>query len=62
VDLSIHDLQGRRIATVLCHRILPAGTQQIPWKAAGVLPATGRYFYRLHTDWGDAAGRLVFLK
>jgi hypothetical protein len=62
VDLWIHDIQGRHIATVLDHRVLPAGTQQVRWQVDVVLRTGGLYFYRLRTLEGEAGGRLVFLK
>jgi hypothetical protein len=62
VELAVHDLVGRRVATL--HRgTLPAGTRVFSWDgrdAAGGRAANGVYFVRLVTD-GRVTARKVIL-
>jgi galactose oxidase-like protein len=60
VELTIHDLGGRRVATPLPPRVLSAGPHEVNWRPTGF--ASGIYFFRLHTGPETQAGRIVMLQ
>ena len=59
-ELTIHDLNGRRVATPLPLTVLPAGPQEIQWRPAGL--GSGIYFYKLLTPLRTQSGRIVFMQ
>ena len=59
VLLTVHDLSGRRVATLSNDR-LAAGTHEITWETAGV-PA-GMYFCRLQTVSGTVSQSVLVLR
>ena len=53
VQLLIYDVQGRRIAQLLDHKLIPAGVHTIVWdgtSANGMKVASGIYFVRLAAE------------
>jgi len=63
VKLSIYNLQGQRVRT-LVNRAQPAGRYQVTWDGTddnGVQVASGVYFYRLTTGSGFVATRKMIL-
>ncbi len=63
-QLSVHDLQGRRIAT-LREGVLPAGEQSVVWNGRGVggaLMGSGVYLVHLRSGGRDHVERVVLLK
>lgn len=56
VDLSIFDLNGRKICTIL-NRKLNAGTHKVP--LSNSLPASGIYFCKLQTSEGISTLKLI---
>ena len=64
VDLSIFDLRGRKVQT-LVHENLLSGPHEIVWRGTdetGAQVASGTYFYRLETDGVCLSRKLVLLK
>ena len=64
VTLSVYDLAGRRVATLVDGE-LPPGPNEATWDGttdAGTRAASGVYFVRLTTETTEATGRLVLLK
>jgi len=64
VRLTVHDLAGRRIAT-LVDAALPAGGHAVDWRGRddrGAPVPAGVYLYRLHTSLGARAGRMLLVK
>ena len=64
VDLSVYDLNGRRIIQ-LAHGLLPAGPQRYLWDgrtASGLPAAAGFYFVRLAYDGQVESRRLIRLR
>ena len=59
VNLKIHDLLGREVAT-LVNEIKSAGIYSVRWEASHF--SSGMYFYRLQTDHFDDTKKLVLLK
>jgi len=59
VDLAIHDLAGRRVATI-AHGALEAGRRSFTWDGAGA--RDGLYFVRLTVDGQVLSTRVVLLK
>jgi len=59
VELSVHSVDGRRVAT-LVDGIQPAGRQSVTWDAAA--QASGVYFYRLSVEGETLTGQAVLLK
>ncbi len=59
VDLSVHDLAGRRVATLGSGR-LPAGRRDFTWSGAGV--RDGLYFVRLTVDGRTYTSRVALLR
>ncbi len=65
VDLTVYDLSGRKVATLLDSE-MPAGTHMVPWNGqnsgkSGPL-ASGVYFYRLQAGTFSGSGKVVILK
>jgi hypothetical protein len=58
VDLSIYNLLGEKIATLVSDR-QPAGTYSVKWNAGGF--SSGVYFYKLETDQGFSQSRKLLL-
>jgi hypothetical protein len=58
LDLSIYNLLGQKIAT-LVNQKQPAGSYQVQWDANGF--AGGVYFYQLRTDNGFAQTKKLLL-
>ena len=56
VELSVYDLSGRRVATLVDSE-LTAGRHEVSWSCADV--ESGVYLYRLETDSGSMTKRLV---
>lgn len=62
LDLSIYNLQGQKIAT-LVSAWQPAGNYQVVWDASAHNLASGIYFYRLSTpDGWQESKRMLLLK
>jgi hypothetical protein len=59
VTLSVHDVAGRVVATLL-DDVREPGLHQITWKADGI--ASGIYFARLRAGKTDLSQKLVLLK
>jgi hypothetical protein len=59
VELTMHDLFGRRVATLLA-RDVPAGQREVPWDGAGV--RDGIYFARLVIDGRVYRQRVALLR
>jgi hypothetical protein len=62
--LSVHDVTGRRIATVL-EELLPRGAQVALWNGcdeAGTPAATGAYFARLEIGARVSTRKILFLR
>lgn len=65
VRLSIYDINGRLVKTLLAGEIQPAGYQEILWdghRDNGTQAASGIYIYRLRSKTFSAAGKLVLLR
>ena len=65
VTLAIHDLAGRRIATLASAADLGRGAHEYRWSGlddAGRSVASGAYVYRLQAGGKSAAGRLTVIK
>jgi flagellar hook assembly protein FlgD len=63
VKLSVYDLKGRRVAT-LVNAKLPPGSQQVTWNGRddrGGEVAAGVYLYRLVVDGATAGQRKMVL-
>lgn len=64
VELTVHDAQGRVVATLL-NRQMPAGTHQAGWGgelADGSRVQPGMYFVRLRTDGEQATQKVLMVK
>ncbi len=64
VHLTIHDLQGRKVQTLI-DETLPGGGHEAVWTgrdASGHAVVSGVYFYRLTTDAGAVSGRIHLLR
>jgi hypothetical protein len=64
VDLSVYDVSGRLVATLLQEQ-MGEGSHEVTWNgktASGVTAATGVYFYVLKTDTEMASKRMVLLR
>jgi flagellar hook assembly protein FlgD len=59
VDLTVHDLAGRRVTT-LAHGRLGAGRREFTWDGAGA--RDGVYFVRLTVDGRVLSTRVALLK
>jgi hypothetical protein len=59
VDLSVFDLAGRKVATLLSGTMLP-GSYTAVWDARGA--SSGTYYCRLATSKGEAVTKLILLK
>ncbi|MGD9548641.1 MAG: FlgD immunoglobulin-like domain containing protein [Candidatus Krumholzibacteriia bacterium] len=65
VTLAIHDLAGRRIATLAAAADLGGGAHEYRWSGmddAGRSVASGPYVYRLQAGGNSATGRLTVIK
>jgi len=58
VDLSIYNLLGQKVATLVSER-QPAGKYEVQWDASGM--ASGVYLYKLQTDNGFSQSRKLVL-
>jgi hypothetical protein len=65
VTLSVHDVSGRRVASLLDHVPLPPGPHTLRWdgsaEGVGSLPA-GTYWLRLRAGRGESSERIVLLR
>jgi|GEM_PF-511071 len=59
VQLTVYDVLGRSIATVLS-KPMPAGQKRIPWRPQGI--GSGVYFYRLEAGIHSRSGKLLVRK
>lgn len=62
VHLSVRDVQGRTVAVLVDHRVLPAGDHEIAWEPQTQSLGSGVYFYDLVAGQARASGRLVLLR
>ena len=65
VSLDIFNVGGARVRTLISDQALPPGVHRIEWdgrNSDGKAVASGIYFYRLRTDFGDATRRMTLLK
>lgn len=60
VTLSVHDLQGRRVATPLSHARMDAGPHEVPLQTGGWKP--GVYLYRLEAGARSATRKMVVVE
>jgi hypothetical protein len=60
VSLSVYDVQGRRMASLLDHEPQSAGAHDVPLRTEGWVP--GCYFYRLEAGGGTITGKMLVLK
>ena len=60
VTLSVFDLQGRRVATILGGEMRPAGVNRIPFRATGL--ASGMYVYRVEALGRVAARKMIVVE
>ncbi|MDD5088555.1 MAG: S8 family serine peptidase [bacterium] len=60
VDVTVFDVLGRRVATLLDHAALSAGSHQIAWNADDV--ATGVYFVRLQAAGATQTQKILLVK
>jgi hypothetical protein len=64
VDVSVHDLSGRRVATIL-HGLFDAGSRDVAWGGTrddGVRLRDGVYFVRVSAPGGETARKVVLLR
>lgn len=64
IDLSIFDICGKKVKTLLSNK-LPAGPHQITWDGSsdiGVKTATGVYLYKFYTKSCIKKGRMLLLR
>jgi hypothetical protein len=65
VTLTVHDVAGRKVATLVPGEVLPAGTHDLAWHgrdARGRPVASGTYLLRLAGDDQQVMRRAVLLK
>ena len=60
VMFAVYDTRGRLVRTVLQDAPLDAGWHDVVFDGSGL--ASGQYFYRLQTETGTTARRLVLVK
>lgn len=60
VRISVIDITGRKIATILCCENQPAGTHQFFWQPRNLVP--GVYFLKLQTNDSSLTERCLILK
>jgi hypothetical protein len=60
VRLTLHDLQGREVAT-LADRRFPAGRNAIPWRRDGAGVPSGVYFVRFQGLGSSFVRRVVMM-
>ncbi|MCP4572843.1 MAG: T9SS type A sorting domain-containing protein [bacterium] len=64
VEVSVYDLGGRRVATLL-QEVFDAGTHRIAWNgldAAGQRASSGVYFVRMQTPSRDQTAKITLMK
>jgi subtilisin-like proprotein convertase family protein len=64
VDVSVYDVAGRKVATVLSD-VLSAGNQSVVWKGRddqGRTVSSGTYFYRVSADGKTVVGKMLLMK
>ncbi len=64
VDLSVYDVAGRKVATVL-NEVMEAGRQSVTWTGrndAGQTVSSGTYFYRLTAGTETVVGKMLLMK
>jgi hypothetical protein len=59
VELSIYDLAGRKVTTLVSEK-QPAGRHQVEWNASGI--ASGVYLYKIEASDFHETKKLVLLK
>jgi len=61
--VTVHDLAGRRVATLL-EENLPAGSHPVAWdgRSNGRAAAAGVYFLRVGTEQGEISRKIVLIK
>ena len=59
ITLRVYDLQGRLVETLI-NRTLMAGETRTTWNAD--IQASGTYFVRLNTPWGQTTRKIVLLR
>jgi hypothetical protein len=65
VNLSVFDVTGRRVRTLISGRELGARTHRVMWNGVddrGTPLSSGTYFYRLRSDIGRAKGKMILVK
>ncbi len=65
VEVVIHDIAGRRVATLVSNGEYHAGEHQIPWNGidhAGRHVPSGTYFYRVTTGGRTETGKMALLR
>ncbi len=60
VTLTIFDITGQKVKTLLDHELVPAGTRVVKFEPYNL--ASGVYFYRLETDKYVSSKKMTFLK
>jgi len=60
VTLTIFDITGQKVKTLLDHEMIPAGTRVVKFQPYKL--ASGVYFYRLETDKFVSSKKMTFLK
>jgi hypothetical protein len=63
--VSVHDVNGRLVRTLLDASTLPAGYHEVPFsgvKVEGGPGASGIYFYRIETAEGVQSGRAIVVR
>jgi hypothetical protein len=61
VDLTVYDVRGRRVDTLLRRADLQPGPQAASWRPRRDLP-NGVYVYRLRVNGGERIGRLLLVR
>jgi hypothetical protein len=65
LELTIHDLAGRRVRRLLDGEIFPAGTHSVLWDGrdrSGARVPAGVYFYRLESDRFRVSDRMIRMR
>jgi hypothetical protein len=65
VDLTVYDVQGHRVRTLLSGATHTEGRHEVTWNGRddfGLATPAGVYFYRLSTGQGVLTGRMLLLK
>jgi flagellar hook assembly protein FlgD len=64
IDLTIFDINGKKVRTLL-HETMPPGNFAVRWDGTdsqGRAMASGIYFYRLNAGNKTLSGKMTFLK